>query len=374
MTVCQVEVGEYKLTVNDPGEQFRPVAEIVLHPEYNQTSGENDIALVRVVPKLSLDGLYVAAVCLPDPWDNFTDYTGTATGWGEDGQGEVQELLQELQVEIVGECGEGQLCASPTGTGSVCLKDEGGPLVVREDDQHWYLAGLVSQPGCGQSESLYTDLTQHVLWLYEVVGDGYGPTTTTPVTTGVPTGPCFHTGSCDATGEEHIGTVFGVQTADGCQAECLDNLYEHGYCYFFTWYGDTEKCRLYTECLPSGELCPDCVTGPVICTNPVTTEGSTVETTSVMTTEEPAVTTGQPIGECFTTGSCDISGPEHTGTVYSVKSAEECQGLCAGSDAAGTLKCEYFTWYGESDKCRFFSACLPSGEMCPDCVRGPATC
>ena len=68
MTVCQVEVGEYKLTVNDPGEQFRPVAEIVIHPEYNETNGANDLALVRVVPKLSLDGQYVAAVCLPGPF------------------------------------------------------------------------------------------------------------------------------------------------------------------------------------------------------------------------------------------------------------------------------------------------------------------
>ena len=142
-----------------------------------------------------------------------------------------------------------------------------------------------------------------------------------------------------------------METAEACQAECLDNLYDNGECYFFTWYSESNKCRLYSDCLPSGELCPDCVKGPVICTNPVTTEGSTVETTA----SDPAVTTGQPVGECFTTGSCDISGPEHTGTMYSVPTAETCQALCAGSS------CEYFTWYGESDKCRLFSACLPSG-------------
>ena len=120
----EVEVGEYRLTVNDPGEQFRPVAEMVLHPEYNQTSGANDIALLRVVPKLSLDGLYVAAVCLPEPWDNFTAQAGTVTGWGEDGAGEVQETLQELEVNILAECeesAEGQLCASPSGNSSSIL-------------------------------------------------------------------------------------------------------------------------------------------------------------------------------------------------------------------------------------------------------------
>ena len=246
---------------------------------------------------------------------------------------------------------------------------QGGPLVVLEEDDHWYLAGLISQPSCENSgQSVYTDLTQVLLWLYEVVGDGYGPTTTTPVTTGIPVGPCFTTGSCDATGEEHIGTVYGVESAEECQVECQDNLYDHGWCEFFTWYGGSSKCRLFSDCLPSGELCPDCVLGPVICTNPVTTSpASTVETTPVTT--QPAVTTGQPVGECFTTGSCDISGPEHTGTVYGVSSAETCQTECGeGTD------CQFFTWYGDSDKCRLFSACLPSGEMCQDCVRGPAVC
>ena len=127
----EVEVGRWQLTVNDPGEQFRPVAELVLHPEYNQTSGANDIALLRVVPRLSLDGQYVGAVCLPELWDNFTDSAATATGWGEDGQGEVQEFLQQLEVRILSECEDetdnrvpGQLCASPAGAGSLCRKDE----------------------------------------------------------------------------------------------------------------------------------------------------------------------------------------------------------------------------------------------------------
>ena len=83
--------------------------------------------LVSVV--LSLDGLYVGAVCLPEPWNNFTDYTATATGWGEDREGAVHEFLQQLEVRILSQCGEtggapGQLCASPVGNGSLCRKDE----------------------------------------------------------------------------------------------------------------------------------------------------------------------------------------------------------------------------------------------------------
>ena len=131
---------------------------------------------------------------------------------------------------------------------------QGGPLVVLEEDDHWYLAGLVSQPSCGDSgQSVYTDLTSApvILWLYEVVGDGYGPTTTTPITTGMPVttepavttgqpvGECFTTGSCDSSGPEHTGTVYGVGSPENCQAECSAGLVD---CQFFTWYGLSEKC------------------------------------------------------------------------------------------------------------------------------------
>ena len=68
---------------------------------------------------------------------------------------------------------------------------------------------------CGNSdESIYTDMAKYVhiycrafmkltttfryvFWLSEVVDDGYGPTT---VTTGMPMGDCFETGSCDISG------------------------------------------------------------------------------------------------------------------------------------------------------------------------------
>ena len=43
-------------------------------------------------------------------------------------------------------------------------------------DGRWRLAGLVSQPSCGQREdSIYTDMTKFVYWVHEVVGDP-GPT------------------------------------------------------------------------------------------------------------------------------------------------------------------------------------------------------
>ena len=98
----------------------------------------------------------------------------------------------------------------------------------------------------------------------------------------------------------------------------------------------------------------------------LTTTSSTVNPTgsTAGTTTPGSVTTGQPVGPCFTTGSCDISGSEHTGTVYNVASAADCQSECVASTG-----CTYFTWYEHSHKCRLFSVCNPSGENCADCVK-----
>ena len=70
----------------------------------------------------------------------------------------------ELPVQVLANCSEteqyeGQFCANSQ-DGNVCTTDEGGPLVVQEDDDHWYLVGLISQPSCQVGESIYTDMTK----------------------------------------------------------------------------------------------------------------------------------------------------------------------------------------------------------------------
>ena len=55
-------------------------------------------------------------------------------------------------------------------------------------------------------------------------------------------------------GGSTIGTEYDIGNAEDCQARCAENLYEHGHCYAFNWFGHDNKCRLFTECLPSGEI------------------------------------------------------------------------------------------------------------------------
>merc|ERR1711862_830207 len=90
----------------------------------------------------------------------------------------------------------------------------------------------------------------------------------------------------------------------------------------------------------------------------LTTPNTSESPTSSEGTTTSMITTGQPVGECFTTGSCDILGGEHIGTVYGISDAESCQQECVAGN------CNFFTWYQDSEKCRLFSECLPSGEMC----------
>ena len=73
------------------------------------------------------------------------------------------------------------------------------------------------------------------------------------------------------------------------------------------------------------------------------------------------VTTGQPIGPCFLSGSCDTGGDAHIATLYGITSADDCQSECAyHSDPS----CNSMTWYGDSKMCMVFTECKSSGENC----------
>ena len=292
MGTLTVVAAEHDLTEESGDEQVVAVSEIIVNPDFDGHDYVNDIAILRLASPLDIDEYLVNSICIPSQGEDFTDMTAMITGWGNTAEGgEGSNVLMEAQVNTLTDsvCRnlgynpdfiyDQHICAGyQEGGVDSCRGDSGGPLAVMKDDGRWYLAGITSWgTGCARPQypGVYTEMSWFVDWVFDSTGtesttpmtppptNPADTTTTQEVTTGQPVGPCFSTGSCDIGGDVHIGTLYGVASAEDCQTECANH--SDPSCQFFTWYGGSKKCRLFTACNESGENCADCVKGPAVC-------------------------------------------------------------------------------------------------------------
>jgi len=157
-----------RTTVTDELRQVLAVSEIILHPNYNWDTNDNDIALVKLETRVDLNTYSPA--CLPQQGQDFTDQRGWVYGWGVTNvvgtAADFPAKLLEVEVPIVSDeiCRDemlglttllpGMLCAGGLANKDACGGDSGGPLTVEMDGKH-SLAGVVSfGNGCG-TEGLY---------------------------------------------------------------------------------------------------------------------------------------------------------------------------------------------------------------------------
>ncbi|KAI5101166.1 transmembrane protease serine 9 [Silurus meridionalis] len=157
-----------------------PVQRIILHPAFNSSNMDFDVALVQLsIPAPS--SYTIQTLCLPSPTHSF--FTGTEcyiTGWGsmrEDGK--LTNQLQKAQVGIIdqSECQQSygrkltpnMMCAgSMEGGIDTCLGDSGGPLACREPRGRWFIAGVTSWGrGCARNRfpGVYTRVTAVREWI-----------------------------------------------------------------------------------------------------------------------------------------------------------------------------------------------------------------
>jgi len=176
-----VVAGKTDIEGLDPSD-FNDVDEIVIHPDFTNVTGGDDIALLYLGDDpLTLNGSTITAIKLPESVSEEWPEQGTeafATGWGAiRSSGPASFILQGIDLQVLGgpddpECGDygqGQfldsmfdpdtmLCAGPlddAGDGGACQGDSGGPLAIEVDDT-WYLAGITSW-GIGCGNRLYRD-------------------------------------------------------------------------------------------------------------------------------------------------------------------------------------------------------------------------
>ncbi|XP_037116577.1 rho guanine nucleotide exchange factor 11 isoform X3 [Syngnathus acus] len=156
-----------------------PVGDVIIHPRYNVSTYQNDIALVRLkdLPqtpgKCMEDNPAVKAACVPWSTRIFNaNHTCSISGWGRTDLGKASQVLQWANVSLIPDCQRfykdrfkpGMMCAGDLdGNVDSCQGDSGGPLVCEDHLGVSYLWGIVSWGDqCGHSDSpgVYTQVIQ----------------------------------------------------------------------------------------------------------------------------------------------------------------------------------------------------------------------
>lgn len=180
-------VGEHIRLKDEGTEQTRKVSKVLIHPFYNHSITDSDIALLRLFSPVKF-GPHALPICLPPANGTFTRTLGairmsTVSGWGRLSQsGPPSIILQRLEVPRVSsdECRtqsglkitRNMLCAGFTEGGrDSCQGDSGGPLVTRYKNT-WFLTGIVSWgKGCARAGvyGIYTRVSVFVDWIMKTV-------------------------------------------------------------------------------------------------------------------------------------------------------------------------------------------------------------
>ena len=157
------------------------IERVVVHPKFNPSSQEHDIALVKLASKTNGRVVPRAEAAMTVPVGQELE----VTGWGEIAEGgEGSRVLQKVGVRYVdtaacnapeaynGQITAGMLCAGyPEGGKDACQGDSGGPLVWRRPDGA-FLVGVVSQgEGCARVSKygIYTRVSAYADWIDETM-------------------------------------------------------------------------------------------------------------------------------------------------------------------------------------------------------------
>lgn len=209
----KVRLGEWDVQRDDEFYPFveRNIAEIIIHPEFQQTSLANDIALLKMDLSLmantgnqDLNGQlapqdnqfpHIAPACLPRPNENFDNQRCWVAGWGKDAfgqRGAFQSVLKKVDLPVLNRhtcehalrstklgphfrlhqsaiCAGGEpgkdACEGDGGSGLYCVDGTSGIIKV---------VGLVSWGlSCGQAgvPGVYTNTKHLSPWIESVVAN-----------------------------------------------------------------------------------------------------------------------------------------------------------------------------------------------------------
>ncbi|GLD75012.1 transmembrane protease serine 9-like isoform X2 [Lates japonicus] len=177
-----VYLGRERQEGPNPNEVSRTIIHVINHPNYNPTTADNDISLLRLSSPVNFTS-YILPVCLAASGSTFHNGTNAwVTGWGDTALGvplPSPQNLTEVEVPIVGntECScsyglftitDNMMCAGlQAGGKGACHGDGGGPLVIKQNGS-WIQAGIVSFGlGCAQANfpTVFTRVSRYQSWI-----------------------------------------------------------------------------------------------------------------------------------------------------------------------------------------------------------------
>ncbi|KAM4565316.1 serine protease 27-like [Fundulus diaphanus] len=195
---AEVHLGVYKLSDSNPNEVTRGIEDYTCHPDYNPTTYNNDMCLLKLSAPVNFTD-YIQPVCLASGISTFHDGTTSwVTGFGDLGNGMVPDILQEVVLPIVGnnKCScynqgfatitENMICAGlDLGGMDSCQGDSGGPLVIYNGDV-WVQGGVVSfgdRCAIPKKPGVYARVSEYERWISDTV-TGMAPGFVTYTSTG----------------------------------------------------------------------------------------------------------------------------------------------------------------------------------------------
>uniref|UniRef100_A0A3P9L145 Peptidase S1 domain-containing protein n=1 Tax=Oryzias latipes TaxID=8090 RepID=A0A3P9L145_ORYLA len=158
---------------SNPNRVSQTIATLIIHPNYNSKTEDNDIALLQLSSPVTFNN-YITPVCLSAT--NSTFYSGVntwVTGWGDIGTNGRVDLINLFL--LLCKCSYGassitdnMMCAGLLAGGKdSCQGDSGGPLVIKQNNR-WIQAGVVSfGNGCAEPNfpGVYTRVSQYQTWI-----------------------------------------------------------------------------------------------------------------------------------------------------------------------------------------------------------------
>lgn len=195
-TGIRATLGEHDKTINEGPEQERDIAQVIAHPNYNERTKDNDIALLKLSAAVTLNDQVKTIILNRDDALPPAGTTATVTGWGTlRSGGPSPNILQEVNVPVVtnqtcngpqsygGSITANMLCAGfPQGGKDSCQGDSGGPLVIPDGNGGWTHIGVVSfGRGCAAPNfyGVYARTSKYINWIETSIGStlptGGGP-------------------------------------------------------------------------------------------------------------------------------------------------------------------------------------------------------